>query len=114
MGQGTDRAELGWKQGGKGREKRGEGRRDGAETREEGRALGYDFMLVRAVHILEKIKQLWHQGSLALILYIFCSYYLQFLIVVHATNGVCIRVDLLRYCLQHPVVTDAPGSSAPV
>lgn len=111
MGQGTDRAELGWKQGGKGR---GEGRRDGAEHREEGRALGCDFMLVRAIHISEKIKQLWHQGSLALILYIFCSFYLQFLIVVHATNGVCIRVDLLRYRLQHPVVTDALGSSAPV
>lgn len=54
MGQGTDRAELGWKQGGKGGERRGEGRRDGAENRGEGRALGYDFMLVRAVHILEK------------------------------------------------------------
>lgn len=71
-------------------------------------------MLVRAVHISEKIKQLWHQGLLALILYIFYSYFLQFLIAVHATSGVCILVDLLRYFLQRPVVTDALGSSAPV
>ena len=48
-------------------------------------------------------------------LYIFyCSYYLQFLIAVHATSGECILLDLLRYVLRRPVVTDAPGSSMPV
>ena len=72
-------------------------------------------MLVRAVHISEKKKKnCGIQSLLALTLYIFYSYYLQFLIAVHATSGVCIRVDLLRYFLQRPVVTDAPGSSAPV
>jgi len=62
------------------------------------RARGNDLMLVRAVHISEGEK-LRYPGLLALALYTFSYYYLPFLIAVHATSGVCIRVDLLGYIL---------------
>lgn len=116
MGQGTDSAELGWRQGGKGGE-RGGRRGGGVGNREGKRAREHEAMilcLLEQFTFQEKKITLWHQGLLALTLYIVYSYYLQFLIAVHATSGVCIRVDLLRYFLQRPVVTDALGSSAPV
>lgn len=105
-GQGTDSAGAGCrKEGGE-----GEGNGAGKERVHEAMIL----CLLEQFTFLKKKKKRRHQGLLALTLYIFYSYYLQFLIAVHATSGVCIRVDLLRYFLQRPVVTDAPGSSAPV
>lgn len=71
-----------------------------------GKRKGKDFMLVREANI---------STLTCFNMYIFyCSYYLLFLIAVHATRSVCIRVDMLRYVFQHPVVTAALGSSAPV
>lgn len=71
MGQGTDSIELGWRQGGEGGDRGAES--GGGENRERKgkRAGGNDVMLVRAVYnSKKKTKKLWHQGSLALTLYI--------------------------------------------